>query len=210
VRATGGTLSGDVQAAGNVTSVTAATINGSRILAGCAGAANRVVGAVAAGDGGIQNGEIRATGRVTTVTAGAGGITDTHISAGLAPGGNGVYETSDDTVLRGVISMVSTSGRLEDVVIIAGVGPGRDDEYGQHALTAANATDNAAVAGSTMTTVTATGGYKGDVRLITGSRALGAYTLGGVRLTTSATYADGNGNHYLTLIRTVNGVSTVV
>jgi hypothetical protein len=237
VRASTGTLSGDVLAAGNVTSVTAATIDGTCILAGYRGAANKDVGTVTAGAGGIQNSQVGATRHITTVTAGGtatgGGIKDTVIAAGRGAGldgqlgtaddgsgADGAFGTADDAagLYAGVITTVSTTGYLEDVTILAGVNPGTDGRYGQVVLAPGESADNQRNASAAVRTVTAAAihrtvgttkyGYSDDVRIISGS-TLGTITLAGRVVTKSETHQDADlTTCYLTLIR--NGTQVVV
>jgi len=127
---------------------------------------------------------------VGTVQVGAGGIVSAEIQA------------------TRYVKKVTTAGRLEDAVIIAGLDPGPDGEWAKHPPK--GTTDDVPNQKARISTVTASQ-YVGDVRVMTGGKSLGRYTIGGTRRNASeATPNAVTGPNFLTLVRTVNGVSTVV
>jgi len=201
----GGQFTGHVRATGNVSRVQAERIADAHIVAGDMGARGRDVGAVVAGDGGIQDTDIRATRHVKAVTAGVGGIQGTQVRAG-------VYDQDDPhQVYAGSVFCVYTDGSMQDTLIIAGVDPGPDGQYGKHPNAPAEATDNLVHTSAKVRHVEALLQYGGDVRIVAGSRTLGQYLFNSTARTVSEATPDPvNGPNFLTLIRTVNGVSTVI
>jgi len=206
----GENLSADVLATRHIGTVKAGAIVGSaddltRIIAGSGGLQADVASVKVTG--GIAYAELRATRHVKAVTAGLDGIRHTHISAGVAPGQDGLYETRDDQVFAASVSSVSTTGPLEDARIIAGVQPEQTDdgdqaddaEFGKF-----NDTPPAQVADNGLNIRSKIGGvkaaqYLGDVRLIAGSDKLGSYKFANV----SRTASESSGPNTLTLIRAV-------
>jgi len=143
---------------------------------------------IVAGTGGSTTADIG------TVQVGAGGILNAQIRAG-------------DQITK----VTTTAGTLEATIIVAGVQPGPDGQYGMHPNAAGQATDNVVTNARAKVAKVEAVQYLDDVRILSGGARLGTYTFGGRAVTTSEATPNATlGPDFLTLVRTVNGVSTVV